>query len=355
MLRTDRFSVMPTFAIRKPIVVLALSAGIQALVFLVDLALPRGATAAIGYCVVPVLVGSTQRRGALIGATAICVLLAWLGYFLEPTGAAPWTSIFDRAVVTAVLCAAAVLSWRRARELNALEAAKRELEEANGQLQTFAAVVAHDIRGPLNTIGLYNELACNSRAVQRDPECLSSLASVRNEVNRMARLIERLLRYAQSGALTLDEFDAAAVLAEVREGLRAQIDAAGAEVSHDALPVLRADRTLVAEVFQNLIENAIKYRGRMPPRIHVSAERAQPTEWAFSVRDNGIGIAEDSRTRIFEAFQQGDLGMSRGGIGMGLATCKRIVERHGGRIDVQSTPGVGSTFSFTLRAGDLVA
>src|SRR3954467_15074723 len=117
---------MRTLALRRPLVVLAVGAGISALVFVLDVALPRGATAAIGYCIVPILVGATRRLRALIVATILCVLLAWLGYILEPAGAARWMSVFDRTVVSAVLCAAAVLAWRRARELNALEAAKRE-------------------------------------------------------------------------------------------------------------------------------------------------------------------------------------------------------------------------------------
>src|SRR4051812_19189920 len=340
---------MHTFATRKPLVVLALGGGIAAGVFALDVALPRGATAAIGYCIVPVLAGATRQRRLLIAATIVCVLLAWLGYILEPPGAAKWMSVFDRGVVSIVLYIAAVLSWRRARELNALEVAREQLEDTNAQLKTFAAVVAHDIRGPLNTIALYNQLIASNPAVRGDSACLSSVASVRNEVDRMARLIERLLKYASSGALTVDEFDAEALLAEVRQGLRAQIDSSGAEISHDRLPIVHADRTLLAELFQNLIENAIKYRGPAPPRIHISAEQPGPGEWAFSVRDNGIGISADSRTRIFQAFQQGDTRSSRGGIGMGLATCKRIIERHGGQIDVDSTPGVGSTFTFTLR------
>src|SRR4051794_2250750 len=131
---------MHTFATRKPLVVLALGSGIAAGIFALDVGLPRGATAAIGYCIVPVLVGATRQRRSLIVATSVCVLLAWLGYIPEPAGAAEWMSIFDRSVVSIVLCTAAVLSWRRARELNALEAAKAQLEDTNAQLKTFAAV-----------------------------------------------------------------------------------------------------------------------------------------------------------------------------------------------------------------------
>jgi len=320
---------------------------VAAVVFALDVALPRGATAAIGYCVIPLLINASRSPRMLIGATAACVLLTWIGYMLEPLGAERWMSVFDRVVVTIVLCAAALIARRLAREHDALEAAKRQLEDNNAYLKTFAAVVAHDIRGPLNTISLYNELIATSPAVLADAECLSSVKSERNQITRMARLIERILHYAKTGALSLEEFNAAAVLAEVRQGLRAQIDECDAEVSHDPLPVIRADRLLVAELFQNLIENAIKYRGSAAPRIHVSAQQPGPTEWAFTVRDNGIGISPESRKRIFDAFQQGD-GPSRGGVGMGLATCKRIVERHGGRFEVESTPGVGSAFTFTL-------
>src|SRR4051794_15691424 len=160
---------MHTFATGRRLVVFALCGGIAGGFFALDVALPRGATAAIGYCIVPVLVGATRQRRLLIAATIVCVLLTWVGYILEPAGAARWMSIFDRSVVSIVLCTAAVLSWRRARELNALEAAREQLEDTNDQLKTFAAVVAHDIRGPLNTIALYNELVASSPAVRGDP------------------------------------------------------------------------------------------------------------------------------------------------------------------------------------------
>ena len=112
---------------------------------------------------------------------------------------------------------------------------------------------------------------------------------------------------------------------------------------------LRADPVLLAALFQNLIQNSIRYRGDAPPQVHVSASRG-PEGWRFSVKDNGIGIAPSDTARIFEPFRQGRRGGSgRGGTGLGLATCKRIVERHGGQIEVQSSPGKGATFFFTVR------
>jgi two-component system, chemotaxis family, sensor kinase Cph1 len=145
--------------------------------------------------------------------------------------------------------------------------------------------------------------------------------------------------------------DCASVLGDVRRRLRADLEASGAEVSNDPLPVLRADPVLISELFQNLIENAIKYRGEAAPRVHVSAAE-RPDGWLFAVRDNGVGVPTEQAERIFEPFYQADgsrhLG---GGVGLGLATCKRIVERHGGRIHARSAPGEGTTFLFTIDSG----
>jgi light-regulated signal transduction histidine kinase (bacteriophytochrome) len=121
----------------------------------------------------------------------------------------------------------------------------------------------------------------------------------------------------------------------------------GAQVTCDDLPVVAADAAQLCDVFQNLIENAIKYRGGRPPRVHVSARR-QGTEWVFGVRDNGVGIAAEYHGRIFGLFQRLHTQEEIPGTGIGLTLCKKIIERHGGKIWVESTPGAGSLFSFTL-------
>jgi chemotaxis family two-component system sensor kinase Cph1 len=140
-----------------------------------------------------------------------------------------------------------------------------------------------------------------------------------------------------------------AVVDEVIAGLGAAIGRSGGEVTCDALPIVAADKRQLAQLFQNLIGNALKFRGQKPPRVHVAAAR-DDHGWCFSVRDNGIGIPPESHERIFAMFERLHGRSQYPGTGMGLAICKKIVERHGGRIWVESEPGQGCTFCFTIPA-----
>jgi signal transduction histidine kinase len=145
------------------------------------------------------------------------------------------------------------------------------------------------------------------------------------------------------------ECDCERVLDGVRENLKADLEASHGRLTSQPLPVVHADPVLIAQLFQNLVENALKYRGELPPHVHVSVVR-RPDCWLFSVRDNGIGIERDHMGQLFQPFRQalGTGQRPRGGVGLGLATCKRIVERHGGSITVQSVPGRGATFEFSI-------
>lgn len=168
---------------------------------------------------------------------------------------------------------------------------------------------------------------------------------------RMQRLINDLLAYSRVGgertAWNLERVDCEAVLAQVLTDLKPSLQEHDAVVTHDPLPTVRAARGPLTQVFQNLIANAVKYRGPEPPRIHVSATRREAA-WMFAVRDNGIGIDPQSAERIFVIFQRLHTRAEYPGSGIGLAICKKIVERHGGRIWVESRPGQGSTFHFTV-------
>jgi signal transduction histidine kinase len=141
--------------------------------------------------------------------------------------------------------------------------------------------------------------------------------------------------------------DAGAVLDRVLADLGAAVAESGAVVTRDLLPVVRADPTQLGQLLQNLVGNAVKFRGGRPPRVHVGAE-AQGGWWRFAVRDNGIGIAPDDLKRLFGIFERLHTAAEYPGTGIGLAICKRIVERHGGRIWAESRPGEGSVFFFTL-------
>jgi signal transduction histidine kinase len=335
-----------------------LSGAFTTIFFAADLILPRGATVAIGYCVVPAVAAGTRRRGFPLGMTIACTVLTWIAFFVEPGGYAGWKSAFDRVMVTGIVWFALLLVVRRAsvirvlvHQTEVLKATTRELARSNGELANFASVVAHDLRGPLNSVGLAAQLLSSCDPVNADAECRDSIGTIRAELARMAGFIQSLLTYGRvgSGAPRLDACDCAAVLRDVRQNLKADLERSRAEVENDPLPVVRADPVLIAQLFQNLIENSIKYRSDAPPRVHVSCSE-RPDFWLFSVRDNGIGIRSDDTEHIFEPFRQTGSGRrTRGGVGLGLATCKRIVERHGGSIHVQSRLGEGTTFLFTIR------
>jgi signal transduction histidine kinase len=324
--------------------------------FVADILVPRGATVAIGYALVPALAGGSGRRSFIFWITAICTVLAWAGYVLEPPDALWWTSAFDRLMVTMVLWLAMLLVSRRlsliatlGERTTALEQATAELSRSNAELDRFASVVAHDLRGPLNGIGLAAEVLIASERKAADPELEGLLAGIKQGVDKMSRLIRRLLAYGHvgGGALRLARCDCDAVLAAVVRSLSASLEKSGATVTHDPLPALAADEILLAELFQNLIENAVKYRGEHPPRVHVSAVD-QNGECIIAVQDNGIGIDRANGDAIFRPFTQLRRTGDAEGVGLGLATCKRIVERHGGRIWVESDDAGGSTFRFTL-------
>jgi signal transduction histidine kinase len=332
--------------------------------FAADLILPRGATVAIGYCVVPAVAAGTRRRGFLFGMTIACTVLTWIAFFVEPEGYAPWKSAFDRTMVTGVVWFALFLVARRAAVIRVLQhqtqvlkdttdelaRSNEELERSNEELTNFASVVAHDLRGPLNTVGLNAQLLSSCQPIRVDAECRDNIDSIQAELARMAGFIQSLLSYGRvgSGALRIEDCDCAAVLRDVRQNLKADLNRNGAEVENDPLPIIRAAPVLMAQLFQNLIENSIKYHGDAPPRVHVSCSEC-PDSWLFSVRDNGIGIGPEDTERIFQPFHQTAGGRrTRGGVGLGLATCKRIVERHGGAINAESRLGQGTTFFFTI-------
>jgi|SRR5665213_758999 len=352
----DHGSLLSRFR-RTPRGAYILSIAITMIFFVADAILPRGATVAIGYCLVPAIAAGTRRLGFLFGMTITCTALTWTAFFVEPAGYAAWKSAFDRSMVTGVVWFALLLVLRRAavireliRQRQALKDTMLELERSNGELSNFASVVAHDLRGPLNTVGLFSQLLSSSNSIKADAKCVESLGSIQAEITRMSVFIQSLLSYGRvgSGDLKLQVCDCESVLKDVQRNLTADLERSSVEISNDPLPVIRADPTLIAQLFQNLIENSIKYRSEATPRIHIIAEK-QTDDWLFSLRDNGMGIRPEDCERIFKPFAQTDAGKSLGnGVGLGLATCKRIVERHGGHLHAQSKPGEGTTFLFTI-------
>lgn len=223
------------------------------------------------------------------------------------------------------------------------------LERSNLELQRFAYVAAHDLRTPLRSIMSFAQLLHQKYHTRFDTEADEWLDRLLKAACRMSDLTRDLLDYARvdSRGHRFAPTDMRQLVGEVISTLSEPIRETGAHVTSSDLPVVMADRTQLAQTLQNLLDNALKYRGHDRPDIHVSATRGHG-EWVFAVRDNGIGIAPKHRARIFDLFQRLHTLQKYPGTGIGLAICRRVIERHGGKIWVESEPGKGSVFYFTL-------
>jgi signal transduction histidine kinase len=224
-----------------------------------------------------------------------------------------------------------------------------ELKRSNEDLEQFAYVASHDLQEPLRMIQNYLQLVRQRYDKQLDSNAREFIAFALDGAARMHQLIRDLLTYSRVGSNGKDfsTTDSQGALAGALANLKVAIEESGAEITHDPLPTVPGDIVQLTQLFQNLIGNAVKFRGESAPRIHIGV-RQLGHEWEFSVRDNGIGIAEQDFQRIFVVFQRLHGRERFAGTGIGLSVCKKIVERHGGRIWVESKPGKGTTFHFTL-------
>jgi signal transduction histidine kinase len=247
-------------------------------------------------------------------------------------------------------CYAAELEQRVTARTRDLERQKQELARSNAELQQFAYVASHDLQEPLRMVTSYVQLLERRYRGQLDADADDFIAFAVDGAARMQQLIQDLLAYSRVGTRgqPFAPADCQVVLNQVLSDLQVSIQESDAVVTRDPLPTVMADATQLGQLFQNLVGNAIKFRGDRRPEIHVSAERREDGHWLFSVRDNGIGIEPQYAERIFLIFQRLHTRDEYPGTGIGLAICKRIVARHGGRIWVESEPGKGSIFYFTL-------
>lgn len=235
----------------------------------------------------------------------------------------------------------------------ALREKTEELNRSNQELEQFAYVASHDLQEPLRQVGAFTQMLFADHPEAFGPDAAVEIEYVLEGVSRMQKMIQDLLAYSRVGMRNkpLVPTDAERVINLALANLRLTIQDQEAIVTHDPLPVVMSDETQLTQLFQNFINNAIKFKSRETPRVHVGVKPTEDGEgWLFSISDNGIGIKSEFFERIFVIFQRLHTRKEYSGTGIGLAVCKRIVERHGGHITVESEEGKGTTFSFNLPA-----
>ncbi|HEY4742606.1 MAG TPA: PAS domain S-box protein [Candidatus Acidoferrales bacterium] len=254
-----------------------------------------------------------------------------------------------------ILVTAAIrdITARKAGEANLLVKVQ-ELKRSNEELGQFAYIASHDLQEPLRMVASYTQLLSRRYKGKLDADADEFISFAVDGASRMQRLIQDLLAYSRVGTKGKDLLNTSSeeALQQALINLRGAIEESSALVTHDPLPAVMADEMQLVQLFQNLVGNAIKYQNPGTPRIHVSAVRSVGKKWIFSVKDNGLGIDPQYFERIFGMFQRLHKREEFAGTGIGLAICKKIVERHGGSISVESRPGQGATFRFSLAAGE---
>ncbi|WP_254533495.1 PAS domain S-box protein [Natrinema gelatinilyticum] len=234
-------------------------------------------------------------------------------------------------------------------DITQLKEYQRKLEKSNEQLERFAYVASHDLQEPLRMVSSYLKLLEGRYADELDQDAEEFIEFAVDGAERMGEMIEDLLAYSRinTEAAPLEPTDCDAVIENALRNLERQIEENDAKIDVGSLPTVHVDQNQLEHVFQNLVSNAIKYQSDDPPGIEISAER-DGGEWVFQVADNGIGMDPEHTDRIFDVFERLHTAEEHSGTGIGLALCKEIIDRHGGDIWVESEPGDGSTFYFTI-------
>jgi light-regulated signal transduction histidine kinase (bacteriophytochrome) len=271
----------------------------------------------------------------------------------------PPEEFYDRIITVVVLLLLGIIVARMLEKQIASEARLKllaaELEQSNRELEQYAYMTSHDLKEPLVTTGGYLRLLERRHKEALDGNATGCLCNALKGIEQMERLIGDLLNYSRAGnhGKELRPVDPSAILDAALTNLSGVIEKRNAVVTRDPLHEVLADDTQLLQLFQNLISNGIKFCRDSSPRIHVATFRNENNETVFSFRDNGIGIAPEHTEEIFQVFRRLHSRREFPGTGIGLATCKKIVEWHGGRIWVESRPGEGATFLFTLPTGGL--
>jgi PAS domain S-box-containing protein len=250
---------------------------------------------------------------------------------------------------TLVTAAIRDITTRKKAEADLLQNVQ-ELNRSNEELEQFANIASHDLQEPLRMVASYTQLLSRRYKGKLDADADEFIAYAVDGASRMQRLIQDLLAYSRVGSKAVNLLDTSSedALRQALQNLRGVIEESGALVTHDPLPTVMADEMQLIQLFQNLVGNAIKYQNSGVPRVRISATRAVGKKWIFSVQDNGLGIESQYFEKIFGMFQRLHKREEFAGTGIGLAICKKIVERHGSRISVESQLGEGSTFRFAL-------
>ena len=318
-------------------------------------------------------------RFGVRGATATSITIVIFATLTTGLGAGPfvrmtsWDTlillyVFLGVTITCTLFLAGVFAERKqaeeeVRRLNSelerlvlsrtgqLEASNQELSRSNAELEEFARVASHDLQEPLRTVSSCLQILQKRYTGKLDARADEIINITVQGCQHMWDRINALLAMATINATPegMETIDTATILEQVRGDIAWAIEDSGAKLTHEGLPRLKASPQLMAQLFQNLISNALKFCGDRPPIVHVSAKR-EGGDWVFSVADQGIGIDREHYDRIFQLFQRLNPRGEYPGTGLGLAICKTIVSRHGGRIWVESQSGRGTEFFFTLPA-----
>ncbi|MGA3095901.1 MAG: ATP-binding protein [Bryobacteraceae bacterium] len=230
--------------------------------------------------------------------------------------------------------------------------ARRQLDRASAEFEEFVSTAAHNLRESLREVASFSQLMAETYAGRLDSDAVVFLGRIEDGAARMQALLAGMVDYWATGAGGGQpaRTDMEAVLSQALLSAEKQIVERGAIVTHDPMPAVTGDFEILTKVLRHLIENAVEYCGVPSPRVHISARR-QDLEWVYSVQDNGPGIEPAFQDRIFGAFKRLH-GKEHPGNGLGLAFCKRAIEWHGGRMWMESAPGAGSTFYFTLPGAD---